>query len=262
MLLLLLLYFVQLVDPSHVFATTVLRKFNNQWRIRVHHSSAILTSRFTDNAKEYPPYIPPYAKVSLNGDDSPKTFAASKKIPADISTTGIPNVIILPRKSTAKSLQGADPVTSLMLPLSSASNNGYGAVDDIGEESVSQRTFFRDVTKSIPDAGMRSSVASPSSISNTSLAGEDESVVNEIVKMLQQITGKLFSGSANSSQTTTSKPVEQNSTATTFEPVNVRRSGVNLSDSADELHDNDIGFFAFLGLKAASALNQFSAEHR
>jgi hypothetical protein len=42
------------LPPKRVFATTVLRKFNQQWRVVIHHAARFTSSPYTGDQKKIP----------------------------------------------------------------------------------------------------------------------------------------------------------------------------------------------------------------
>ena len=59
--------------PKRVFATTVLRKFNKQWRVMIHHAGRFSSSPYTGDQKKIPDLV-----LGISGTSKAKKQTALK----------------------------------------------------------------------------------------------------------------------------------------------------------------------------------------
>jgi hypothetical protein len=209
----------QATGDDNVMATTVLRKYNNQWRVCIHHASVIATSVFTQNAKEYPDVtastLPMKPLISKNSKPPSTSIALSGNSKhTDISTTGIPGMVIAPRKSGTHT--PAQIQASLVVPKSHMTEASSAAADGVDGEanehpskdekavaSKGSATTAQSNEEKIEKTGDGVISAFPQGKPHTRTEQDD------ILAMLRQITGKIFPDSHNHSHK--SKPTSKKS---------------------------------------------------
>jgi hypothetical protein len=199
-------------------ATTVLRKYNNQWRVCIHHASVIATSVFTQNAKDYPDVtastLPMKPLISKNSRPPSTSIALSGNSKhTDISTTGIPGMVIAPRKSATHT--PAQIQASLVVPKSHVTEASSAADGVDGEASEHASKDEKAVASKCSAATAQSNGEKIDKAEDGAISAfpqgkpHTRTEQDDILAMLRQITGKIFPDSHNHSHN--SKPTSKKS---------------------------------------------------